>query len=175
MLFIQTNINGKNSQKQPLTDLLQNRKAYIFIKKETPTHAFCCDYCEILNIIWILIELFCRIWVQNWHFSYFLYCCFHTKIFRKCDFLTHYNIGSSTILIELLKFRNNSIITVTSWSDLLWKLLIWVPWILCFLIISLEVVLQGVAINNPAEKQIDAEIQATLKHAQASKLTEGKM
>ena len=30
---------------------------------------------------------------------------------------------------------------------------------------SLEAVLQGVTKNNPIEKQIDAEIQATLKHA----------
>ena len=29
--------------------------------------------------------------------------------------------------------------------------------------------------NNPTKKQIDAEIQATLKHAPAWKLTEGKM
>ena len=29
---------------------------------------------------------------------------------------------------------------------------------------SLEAVLQGMVINNPNEKQIDAEIQATLKH-----------
>ena len=32
---------------------------------------------------------------------------------------------------------------------------------------SLEAVLQGVAKNNPTEKQIDAEIQATLQHASA--------
>ena len=29
---------------------------------------------------------------------------------------------------------------------------------------SLEALLQGLAENNPTEKQIDAEIQATLKH-----------
>ena len=40
---------------------------------------------------------------------------------------------------------------------------------------SLEAVLQGVAKNKPTEKQIDAEIQVTLKHAPAMKLTEGKM
>ena len=32
---------------------------------------------------------------------------------------------------------------------------------------SLEAVLQGMAKNNPTEKQIDAEIQATLKHVLA--------
>ena len=38
--------------------------------------------------------------------------------------------------------------------------------ILCYYF-SLEAVLQGVAKNNRAEKQIDVEIQATLKHAPA--------
>ena len=38
----------------------------------------------------------------------------------------------------------------------------------------LEAVLQGVAKNKPTEKQIDAEIQTTLKHAPARKLAEGK-
>ena len=39
----------------------------------------------------------------------------------------------------------------------------------------LEAVLQGgVAKNNPTEKQIDGEIQATLKHVLAWKLTEEK-
>ena len=35
---------------------------------------------------------------------------------------------------------------------------------------SLEAVLQGMAKNNPTEKQIDAEIQATFKHGSAGKL-----
>ena len=35
---------------------------------------------------------------------------------------------------------------------------------------SLEAVLQGMAKNNPTEKQIDAEMQATLKHGPAWKL-----
>ena len=48
-----------------------------------------------------------------------------------------YNIGSSTILIESLRFRKNSRTAVISSSNLLWKLWIWVFWILCFVIISL--------------------------------------
>ena len=40
---------------------------------------------------------------------------------------------------------------------------------------SLEAVLQGLAKNNLTKKQIDAEIQATLKHVPAWKLREGKM
>ena len=39
---------------------------------------------------------------------------FHTKFLSECIFRTDYNIGSSTILIKSLKFKNNSWITVTS-------------------------------------------------------------
>ena len=42
--------------------------------------------------------------------------CFHTKIF---NFRTHYNVGSSTILIESLKIRNNCRTLATSPSNLL--------------------------------------------------------
>ena len=106
-----------------------------------------------LSKFYVMIEFFGRLWVQNWHFFHFL-CrcfvflhnsirisipwffrsCFHTKIFSKCNFRTNYNVGSSTILIELLKFRDISRITVTSPSNLWWKLWIWVFWILCFVI-----------------------------------------
>ena len=96
--------------------------------------------------LYVMIELFGRLWMQNWHFSNFLYhsfvflhnsirinipwlfrTYFHTKIvtFVKCNFRMHY------------KFRNNSRITVTSPSNLLWKLWIWVFWILCFVLIFL--------------------------------------
>ena len=40
---------------------------------------------------------------------------------------------------------------------------------------SLKAVLQGMAKNNPTEKQIDAEFQATSKHVPAWKLTEEKL
>ena len=63
---------------------------------------------------------------------------FHTKIFSNCNFHTHYNVGSSTILIESLKFRKNSRIKVVYPSNLLSKLWIWDFWILCFVIIFLE-------------------------------------
>ena len=43
------------------------------------------------------------------------------------------------------------------------------------LFLYLESVLQGVTKNKPTEKQIDTEIQVTLKHAPARKLTEDKM
>ena len=63
---------------------------------------------------------------------------FHTKIFSNYNFHTHYNVGSSTILIESLKFRKNSRIKVVYPSNLLSKLWIWDFWILCFVIIFLE-------------------------------------
>ena len=40
---------------------------------------------------------------------------------------------------------------------------------------SLEAILQGMTENNPTEKKIDAEIQLTLKHVPARKLTEEKI
>ena len=63
--------------------------------------------------------------------------CFYTKIFSKSNFRTHYNVGSSTILIESLKTRNNCGTLATSPSNLLRKMWIWVFWMLCFIIISL--------------------------------------
>ena len=132
-------------------------KVCIFIKKETPTQFF------FLLILWNLKNSFFYrtphdLGVQNWYFSYSLcYCfvflhnsfrislswlfctCFHTKILTlvKCNFCTHYNVGSSSILIEWLMFRNNPRITVTSLSNPLRKLWIWVFWILCFVVIFL--------------------------------------
>ena len=125
-----------------------------------------------------MIEFFGRFWVQNWHFSYFLcHCfpflhnpirvsipwlfrtCFHIKIFNKCNFRTHYNVGSSIILIESLKFRNNSRIAVTSPSNLLWKVWILKVWsfrniMLCYYF-SLEAVLKAwLKITLPKNKSI---------------------
>ena len=51
-----------------------------------------------------------------------------TPNFSKCKFRTHYNVGSSTILIVSLELRNNSWIAMSSPSNLLWTF-----WILCFL------------------------------------------
>ena len=42
---------------------------------------------------------------------------------------------------------------------------------LCYYL-SLEEILQSIAKNNPIEKQINVEIQVTLKHVPAVKLTE---
>ena len=77
---------------------------------------------------YVMIEFFGSICVQNSYFSYFLYHCFvflHDSIesvfHGTCfyNFRTHYKVCSSTILLESLKFRNNSRITVTFPSNLL--------------------------------------------------------
>ena len=161
-------------------------KVCIFIKKETPTQLFSCEYCQILKNGFFIERLTTS--GQNWCFSYSLcHCfvflhnsitislswlfrtCFYTKIviLVKCNFRTHYHVGSSSILIEWLMFRNNPSITVTSPSNLLWKLWIWVFWILRLLLFFLRRVLQGVAKNNPTKKELNAQIQATLKHMPA--------
>ena len=48
--------------------------------------------------------------------------CFHAKICSKCNFSSHCNVHSSTILTESLNFWNNFRITVNSRSSLLQKL-----------------------------------------------------
>ena len=77
---------------------------------------------------YVMIEFFGSICVQNSYFSYFLYHCFvflHDSIesvfHGTCfyNFRTHYKVRSSAILLESLKFRNNSRITVTFPSNLL--------------------------------------------------------
>ena len=95
--------------------------------------------------------------------------CFHTRIFSKCNFRTHYNFSFSTILIESLRFRNNYRITVASPSKIVKAVnMSFLNIMLCFYF-SLEAVLQSVAKNNSTR------IQAILKHAPARTLTEGKM
>ena len=61
-------------------------------------------------------------------------------------------------------------------GNLLLKIWIWafLNFMLCYYF-SLEGVLQDMDKSNPTEKQIDAEIQVTLKHAPTWKLTEKKM
>ena len=106
---------------------------------------------------YVMIEIFGRLWTQNWHYTYFFcHCvgflyicsvtigsprlfrtCFQTKILNKSNFHTYYNVCSSTKLIESLKFRNNSRIIATSRTNLLWKTWIWVFRILYFVIIFL--------------------------------------
>ena len=76
----------------------------------------------------------------------------------------HYNVGYSTILIELLKIRNNSRTLAT--SPVKNMNMNFLNIMLCYYF-PLEAVLQGVPKNNPTEKQIDVEIQATLKYGPA--------
>ena len=83
------------------------------------------------------------------------HACFHSKVLTlvKCNFRTDYNVGTRTILIESLKFRNKPRITVTSPSNILWKLWTWVFLnIMLWYYFSL-VVFQGVANNNRTKKR----------------------
>ena len=119
-----------------------------------------------------MIEFSGRLWVQNWHFSIFLcHCfdflhgpwlfraCFRAKTFSKRKFSLHYNVGSTTILIESLKFRKNFQIAVSSPSILYeYVNMSFLNIIICYYF-SLEAVLQSMAENNPTRKQIDAEFQ----------------
>ena len=161
------NIRKKTPVLQSLLNKFAGQKACIFIKKEISALVSSFEYCEILvgtpsvhytfPKFYVMIKFFGRLWVKNWRFSYFLYycfvflhnsslrigsqwlfrTCFDAKIFRKCNFRTHYNIGSSTVLIQSLKIRNNCRIIATSPSNVLWKMWIWAFWILCFVIIFL--------------------------------------
>ena len=69
--------------------------------------------------------------------------CFYIKILIKCNFCTDYNDGFFTILIDSLKFRNNSR-----------KIWIWVflNITLCYHF-SLAAFLQGMAKNNPTKNK----------------------
>ena len=118
---------------------------WIFIKRETTRKWYSCEYCEILKNRFSIARF--TTLGKKWYFSYSLcHCfffihkyirislswlfrtCFHTKIVTlvRCNFRTHYKVGSSSFMIEWLMFRSNSRITMTSPSNLLWKLWIWV-------------------------------------------------
>ena len=75
-------------------------------------------FCEILcddRIVWTSLRTYFLC-----HCFDFLCGCFHIKILSKCKFRTHYyNVESSNILIESLKFRNKSRIAMSSPSNLL--------------------------------------------------------
>ena len=120
-------------------------KACIFIKKEIPTQVFSCEYCEIFKnsflvehflfiillcddrILWTSLgtKLTCFIFLvlllcfPSCRESIVIRTCFYTKISSKRNFRTHFNVGSSTILIESLKTRNNCRTLATSPRNLL--------------------------------------------------------
>ena len=72
-------------------------------------------------IIFLLLLYYCFVFLRNSSVrigSPWLFCiCFHTKILSKCKFRTHYNVGSSTILIE----SSAELLRLTCPSNLLWK------------------------------------------------------
>ena len=77
-----------------------------------------------------------------------------------CSFHAHYHVYIKRTFLQ-------------NYINFIW---IRVLWIIHFIVyFSLEEVLQGLSRNNPTKKQIDAEIQVTLKNAPAQKRTEEKM
>ena len=72
---------------------------------------------KVFHISYVLL-LNCSVGIGSpWLFRTY----FHTNIFSKRNFRKHYNVGSSTILIESLKIRTYCRTLATSPSNLLWK------------------------------------------------------
>ena len=165
MLLKVSQCSQKTPVFEPLFNKAGALKAYIFIKKEIPTQVFSCQYWKIFKNSFLVEQFLFIILLRDdrilWtslgtkltcFYSCFLYycfvflhigspllfcTCFHTKISSKCNFRSHFNVGSSTILIESLKTRNNCRTLATAPSNLLWKMWIWVFWVLCFILIFL--------------------------------------
>ena len=133
---------------------LQGWRPLHFIEKETPTQVFFCEYCEIIEnsffiehllpIIlfrnfYVMMEFFGCLWVQNWYFSHSLCHCF--VFFRNSSvsvaFILKFLVSITFARITLLESETASSVLATSPSNLLWKMWIWVSWILCFAIIFL--------------------------------------
>ena len=172
---------------KPLFNKAGGLKPVFLLKNRFQRRCFSMNIAKFLRtaFLWItfcsfyfymMIEIFGRLWVQNWRVSYFLYycfvflhnssvrietpylfrACFYITIFSKRDFRTHWNVGSSTILTEWLKTRNNCRTLATSASNLLWKTWIWVFWISFFYYyFSLEaVLLSWLKITQPKYKSM---------------------
>ena len=91
--------------------------------------------------------------------------CFHTKIFSERNFCTLDKIGSITILLGSLKIRN--IFSEFSQKSILKNMnMSFLNVMICYYF-SLETVLLSWLKINLREKQINVEIQATLKHGPA--------
>ena len=124
-----------------------------------------------------MIEFFERLWVQNWYFSYFLCHCFDFFLVLVLETGLHgyfvlvfipKSLASITFgRFTKLQSETTSRIIATSPSNLLWKMWIWVFYEYYALLLLF---VRNMAKNNPTEKQIDAEIQATFKHGPAWKL-----
>ena len=106
-----------------------------------------------------MMESYGRLWVQNWYtlifpvgyliLLVFLHnCCdwirttwlfrtyFHIKIFSKYNIHTHYNVGSTIILIKSLKFRKQ----LWNYSDISHWSTVEILSISCFLILYFAII-----------------------------------
>ena len=186
------------SQKTPVFESLFNKaaglKACNFIKKEIPSQVFSCEYWEIFKnnfFVWTLSVhyTFLKLYVIIELFGYHKIDVFHISctivLFTFINLVLKSGVHGYFVLVFIPEFSVSvtfSRITTsaptlfwlnpTSPSNLLWKMWIWDFWILCFATIFFRSCLAVMAKNNPTEKQIDVQIQATLKHGPACKLAE---
>ena len=104
-------------------------------------------FCAIALIFFIILVLFCA--------------CIYTEKFSKYNAHTLCNVAIRNNIQNYSDFSQLFIVKNVNMSFL--------NIILCYYL-SLEAALQSMAKNNPTVKQIDAEIQVTLKHGPAWKL-----
>ena len=104
-------------------------------------------FCAIALIFFIILVLFCA--------------CIYTEKFSKFNAHTLCNVAIRNNIQNYSDFSQLFIVKNVNMSFL--------NIMLCYYL-SLEAALQSMAKNNPTVKQIDAEIQVTLKHGPAWKL-----
>ena len=104
-------------------------------------------FCAIALIFFIILVLFCA--------------CIYTEKFSKYNAHTLCNVAMRNNIQNYSDFSQLFIVKNVNMSFL--------NIMLCYYL-SLEAALQSMAKNNPTVKQIDAEIQVTLKHGPAWKL-----
>ena len=104
-------------------------------------------FCAIALIFFIILVLFCA--------------CIYTEKFSKYNAHTLCNVAIRNNIQNYSDFSQLFIVKNVNMSFL--------NIMLCYYL-SLEAALQSMAKNNPTVKQIDAEIQVTLKHGPAWKL-----
>ena len=125
---------------------------------------------------YVMIEFFGQLWVQNWYFSNFY--AFITLLLESGVHDYFVLVFTLTFLVSITFARittseseKASSIIATFPGNLLWKMRIWVFWILCFAIIFLSKLLcKDMVENGPTEKQINVEVHATLNHGLVWKL-----
>ena len=121
---------------------------------------------DMFNISCVISLLFMTVSVQDSTIR----ACFRIKLltfFWKCSFQAHYGMCWKELSFRIIA-TSPIYVMLKEWIRLLWILHVVVYF-------SSEEVLQDLSKNNPTKKQIDAEIQMTLKNTPVQKGTEEKM